>query len=98
MVMLRTLVTIIALIWWGFAVAEVTVLRQVQVIYDGSPTLRIRAFGFDVDVNSVLLDISAYRSPSLILGTDFTLSVHDDRDGVVLKLLPNKTLAALSAL
>jgi hypothetical protein len=88
--MIKTLLATVALCWWGFVSAEVTVLKQVQVIYDRSPKLRIRGSGFDVDEKELLIDIGANRSPSLVAGKDFALTVDEDGDGVVLKLLSNK--------
>ena len=60
MTMMKALCLIIALIFLvEFIVAEVTVLKVVQTIYDRSPKLRIRGSGFDADEHSIILDISA---------------------------------------
>ena len=46
-------------------VAEVTVLKVVQTIYDRSPKLRIRGTGFDADEHSITLELSASGQTSL---------------------------------
>lgn len=65
--------------------AEVTVLKAVQTIYDRSPKLRIRGSGFDVDEHSIFLDISASGQASLRADKDYLISKDDD--GIILKLL-----------
>ena len=65
--------------------AEVTVLKVVQTIYDRSPKLRIRGSGFDVDEHSIILDISASGQPSLKADKDYLITKDDD--GIILKLL-----------
>jgi len=70
--------------------AEVTVLRTVQVIYDKSPKLRIRGTGFDVHDHDINLEISATGQPSLIADKDFMITKDSDGDGIILKLLGNR--------
>jgi hypothetical protein len=88
--MLKTLVATAALCWWGVTMAEVTVLKNVQVIYDRSPKLRIRGSGFNVDVKEVILDIGVTRGPPLVAGKDFALSVDEYGTGMILKLLSKR--------
>ena len=65
--------------------AEVTVLKVVQTIYDRSPKLRIRGSGFDADEHSILLELSASGQPSLKVDKDYLITKDDD--GIILKLL-----------
>jgi len=69
------------------SVAEVTVLKVVQVLYDRSPKLRIRGTGFDADEHDIILEISATGQPSLKPDKDYLLTKDDEGDGVILKLL-----------
>ena len=66
-------------------VAEVTVLKVVQTIYDRSPKLRIRGSGFDADEHSINLELSASGQPSLRADKDYLITKDDD--GIILKLL-----------
>jgi len=66
-------------------VAEVTVLKVVQTIYDRSPKLRIRGSGFDADEHSIILELSAQGQPSLKADKDYLITKDDD--GIILKLL-----------
>lgn len=70
--------------------AEVTVLRTVQVIYDKSPKLRIRGSGFDAQDHDISLEISAPGQASLIADKDFMVTKDSDGDGIILKLLGNR--------
>ncbi len=70
-------------------VAEVTVLRNTQTIYDRSPKLRIRGTGFTADEHHIFLNISAQGQQSLELDIDYMITKDDD--GIILKLLSNKT-------
>ena len=66
--------------------ADVTVLKVVQTIYDRSPKLRIKGSGFEsVDEHDITLDISAQGQDSLRADKDFVLTKDDD--GIILKLL-----------
>jgi len=67
------------------SLAEVTVLKNVQTIYDRSPKLRIRGSGFDADEHSIILEMSATGQPSLRVDKDFLITKDDD--GLILKLL-----------
>ena len=71
-------------------IAEVTVLKTVQVIYDKSPKLRIRGSGFDAQDHDIKLDIGATNQPSLIADKDFMITKDADGDGIILKLLGNR--------
>ena len=70
--------------------AEVTVLKQVQVIYDTSPKLRIRGSGFDAREHDTKILIGLIGQPSLIADKDFMIVKDTDGDGVILKLLGNR--------
>jgi hypothetical protein len=76
--------------------AEVTVLKVTQYIYDKSPKLRIRGSGFDVDSEDITLDVGATGQP-LVEEKDFLLTKDPDGDGLILKLLGNRKWADLSA-
>lgn len=83
-VWLFTLVALLAAV----ALAEVTILKSVQYMYDRSPKLRIRGDGFEnVDEHDILLEISATGQPSLRMDKDYLLSKDPDGDGIILKLL-----------
>lgn len=69
----------------SLVVAEVTVLKVVQTIYDRSPKLRIKGTGFDADDHDITLDISATGQESLRADKDFLITKDDD--GIILKLL-----------
>lgn len=70
--------------------AEVVVLRQVQVIYDKSPKLRIRGSGFDATEADIHVEISALDQRPLVVNKDFMLTKDFDGDGVILKLISNR--------
>ena len=67
---------------------EVTILKNVQTIYDRSPKLRLRGSGFDADEHSILLELSAQGQPSLRLDKDYLITKDDD--GLILKLLSSR--------
>ena len=69
-------------------IAEVTVLKNVQTIYDRSPKLRIRGSGFDADEHSIIMELSASGQPALRLDKDFLITKDDD--GLILKLLSGR--------
>jgi len=69
-------------------VSEITVLRNVQTLYDKSPKLRIRGSGFDADEHSIILEIGQQGMPSLKVDKDFLITKDDD--GLILKLLTNR--------
>ena len=70
--------------------AEVTVLKQVQVIYDKSPKLRIRGSGFDASDHDIQLVLGASNAPPLVGDKDYMISKDPDGDGIILKLLGNR--------
>eukprot|EP01040_Poterioochromonas_malhamensis_P000591 gene591-631_t len=78
-------------------VAEVTVLKATQYIYDKSPKLRIRGSGFDVDEHDITLELNANGQPPLVADKDFLLTKDTDGDGLILKLLGNRRWADLSS-
>ena len=45
------------------------------LLYNQAPRLKIRASGFPVDVKSLSLEISVPFEPSLVLYTDYVLSL-----------------------
>jgi hypothetical protein len=72
------------------ALAEVTVLKSVQTVYDRSPKLRIRGSGFDAEDHDILLELGSTGAPALKSGKDYLLTLDDDGDGLILKLLGNR--------
>lgn len=64
---------------------EVTIVQQVQTIYDRAPKLRIKGVGFDVDEHDITIDIAANGEEYLRMDKDFILSKVED--GIILKLL-----------
>ena len=75
----------VVLIAVEIALAEVTILKVVQTIYDTSPKLRIKGSGFDADEHNILIKLGSQYQPPLKLGQDFSL-IKDDQ-GLILKLL-----------
>ena len=75
----------VVLIVVKIALAEVTILKVVQTIYDISPKLRIKGSGFDADEHDILITLGSQNQPALKLGQDFSLTKDDD--GLILKLL-----------
>lgn len=73
-----------------YTLAEVTVLKQVQTIYDKSPKLRIRGSGFDVEDHDITLEIGSQGKPPLVVDKDYMITTDEDGDGLILKLLTNK--------
>ena len=83
--------------WWiafvsslllGLVAAEVTILTQVQTIYDRAPKLRIKGAGFEADEHDISLEISATGEEPLRMDKDFILSKSED--GIILKLLTSR--------
>jgi hypothetical protein len=75
---------------------EVTILRNVNVIYDKSPKLRIRGSGFEAEDHDIQIEIGAVGSKYLKQDKDFMLSKDPDGDGIILKLMGNRKWADLS--
>mmetsp|Transcript_26878 Transcript_26878/g.53813 ORF Transcript_26878/g.53813 Transcript_26878/m.53813 type:complete len:959 (-) Transcript_26878:135-3011(-) len=94
--MIRTAFILGLLSCVSFVLSEVTVLKQVQTIYDKSPKLRIRGSGFDVEDHDITLDIGSQGQPSLVAGKDFLITTDGDGDGLILKLITNKKWVDLS--
>jgi len=57
-----------------------------DLMYNQAPRLRIRASGFPADMKSVTLELSVPFEPSLVLYTDYVLSLDPDHEGIVLNL------------
>eukprot|EP01040_Poterioochromonas_malhamensis_P014061 gene14061-15536_t len=72
------------------AIAEVTILKATQYIYDQSPKLRIRGSGFDVDARDIILELNANGRAPLIINKDYLVTKDPDGDGLILKLLENR--------
>jgi hypothetical protein len=70
--------------------AEVTILRIVSVLYDTSPTLRIRGSGFDAVGNDIHLEIGVAGQPSLVTDKDYTVTKDADGGGIILALVENR--------
>jgi len=82
---------LVALSCLSSILAEVTVLNQVQVIYDRSPKLRIRGSGFDAtDDHDITLVLGAVGAAPLVVDKDYLVNLDEDGDGVILKLLTNR--------
>eukprot|EP01040_Poterioochromonas_malhamensis_P024690 gene24690-30601_t len=67
--------------------AEVTVLKTNQYIYDKSPKLRIRGTGFDAEDHDIILEVGVSGQPNLSVDRDFTISKDPGGEEVVLQLL-----------
>lgn len=81
---------LVALSWLSGLLAEVTVLKQVQVVYDTSPNIRIRGSGFDVVDYKIKLGLGVRGLPPLVTGKDFLVTLDENGDGLMLKLLSTK--------
>eukprot|EP01038_Epipyxis_sp_PR26KG_P015589 gene15589-21058_t len=75
---------------------EVTILKNVNVIYDKSPKLRIRGTGFEAEDHDIQIEIGAVGAKVLKQDKDFMLSKDADGDGIILKLMGNRRWADLS--
>ena len=95
--MIRTAFILGLLSCVSFVLSEVTVLKQVQTIYDKSPKLRIRGSGFDVEDHDITLDIGSPGQPTLVAGKDYLINTDGAGDGLILKLITNKKYAIISA-
>jgi hypothetical protein len=82
------------LIWLAIivaiALAEVTILKTRQTVYNRSPKIRIKGAGIDMPEDDIRLDIGAINQPSLTPDKDFIITKDDDGDGLILKLLSNR--------
>jgi hypothetical protein len=78
-----------------FVVSEVTIVQQVQTIYDRAPKLRIKGVGFDADEHDITIEISANGEEPLRMDKDFILSKGEE--GIVLKLLSSRKWVDLSS-
>jgi hypothetical protein len=70
--------------------AEVTVFKSVQVIYDKSPKLRLKGSGFYANDHDIILELGAQNQPTLRVDTDYLITKDADGDGLILKLLGNR--------
>ena len=70
--------------------AEVTVFKSVQVIYDKSPKLRLKGSGFDANDYDIILELGAQNQPTLRVDKDYLITKDADGDGLILKLLGNR--------
>jgi hypothetical protein len=87
--MAQHLFLLLSLFSFPFSVlGEVTIVQQVQTIYDRAPKLRIKGVGFDVDEHDITLELSASGEESLRMDKDFILSKSED--GIILKLLSSR--------
>lgn len=77
------------------ALAEVTVLKSVQVMYDKSPKLRIKGSGFDAEDHDMILEIGVTGQPKLRADKDYLVSKDADGEGLILKLLGNRRCAQI---
>lgn len=76
--------------YFNFILSEITIVQQVQTIYDRAPKLRIRGVGFDAPEGEISIDLAANGEDPLRMGKDFILSKPDDSDGIILKLLGSR--------
>mmetsp|Transcript_7995 Transcript_7995/g.13518 ORF Transcript_7995/g.13518 Transcript_7995/m.13518 type:complete len:926 (-) Transcript_7995:225-3002(-) len=74
--------------------SEVTIVAQVQTIYDRSPKLRIKGVGFDAEDHDIKVVLSSGGDEPLRIDKDFMLTKVDD--GIVLKLLTSRKWVNLS--
>ena len=87
--MILSALFLVALSCLSSLLAEVSVLKQVQVIYDTSPIIRIRGSGFDVSENKITLVLGVRGLPPLT-GKDYRVTIDENGDGLILMLLPNR--------
>ena len=77
----------------NLVVAEVTVLKLTQTIYDRAPKLRIKGSGFDVEASAISLGFASGGGMTLTPGKDFLLLKDDD--GLILKIFANRRFASI---
>lgn len=78
--------------------AEVSVTKSVQVIYDKSPKLRIKGSNFDADDHDIILELGVSGQNTLLKGDkDYLITKDKDGEGLILKLLGNRKWADLSS-
>jgi hypothetical protein len=77
----------------NFVFSEIAILSPVQVIYDESPKIRVKATGFDADDHDITLDLGTAGASPLKGGKDYLITKDDD--GIILKLLSNRRWANL---
>jgi hypothetical protein len=58
----------------GVLAAEVTILTQVQTIYDTHAKLYIKGWGFEADDHDITIELSANGEDPLRIDKDFILS------------------------
>jgi len=78
----------------GAVHAEITILKNVQVIYDRSPKIRIKASGFG-DGTNMLLSLSSSGDQQLVQDEDYYITDGND-NGITLRLKPSKKWVDLS--
>jgi hypothetical protein len=83
----RSFFALLAALQLAVTLSEVTILSPIQVVYDESPKIKIKATGFDADDHDIILDIGT-SGASLRGGKDYL--VQKDDDGIILKLLTNR--------
>jgi hypothetical protein len=86
--MVKQLFLLLSLFSFKIILGEVTIVQQVQTIYDRAPKLRIKGVGFDVDEHDITLEMSASGEEPLRMDKDFILSKSDD--GIILKRLSSR--------
>ena len=77
-----------------FIKSEVTIVANVQTIYDRSPKLRIKGVGFDADDHDISITLSSGGDEPLKVDKDFMVTKVED--GVILKLLTSRRWVDLS--
>ena len=90
---MRNMILAIMAIGLNFVVAEITILRVVQTIYDRAPKLRIKGSGFDVEASAISLGFASGGGSTLTPGKDFSLLKDDD--GLILKIFANRRFASI---
>jgi hypothetical protein len=87
-IILSLMIVLVTVLAACFVSAEVTILTQVQTIYERAPKLHIKGQGFDADEHDITIELKASGEDPLRLDKDFILSKSDD--GIVLKLLTSR--------
>lgn len=88
---MQLLVILVALVLLGAVFAEITILKNVQVLYDRSPKIRIKGSGFG-DGSKVLLSLSSAGGKPLVQDEDFNIidTTKPNDAGITLRLKPSK--------
>ena len=87
----QSLLLLLLLLALNHIQAKVSILSEVQYLYESSTTLRIRVSNItDVDPKNITLSVGIKYSTPLVSPQDMTLEKDPDGEGLIIQLGPNK--------